>query len=65
MNPLRLLQGWLSGSDGAQEPERVQYAALPYTIVMTLVGLLCVEFTLMPVTQWMLDHQWIVTPLLP
>ena len=44
---------------------RMVWMALPYTIVMTLVGLLCVEFTLMPVTQWMLDHQWIVTPLLP
>lgn len=44
---------------------RMVWMALPYTVVMTLVGLLCVEYTLMPVTQWMLDHQWIVTPVLP
>ena len=30
------------------------WMALPYTIVLTLVGLLCVEFTLMPVTDWLL-----------
>ena len=39
--------------------------ALPYTIVLTLVGLLCVEFTLMPVTDWLLAHGWLVTPTLP
>ncbi len=35
------------------------------TIVLTLVGLLCVEFTLMPVTDWLLAHGWLVTPSLP
>ncbi|KAB7989887.1 hypothetical protein, partial [Klebsiella pneumoniae] len=34
-------------------------------IVLTLVGLLCVEFTLMPVTDWLLAHGWLVTPSLP
>ena len=28
------------------------WMALPYTLVLTLVGLLCVEFTLAPVTEW-------------
>lgn len=41
---------------------RMVWMALPYTIVLTLVGLACVEFTLMPATQWMLDHGWLVTP---
>ncbi|MFZ2612290.1 MAG: sodium/proton antiporter, partial [Raoultella planticola] len=44
---------------------RMVWMALPYTIVMTLVGLLCVEFALMPVTQWMLDNHWLITPSLP
>jgi len=39
--------------------------ALPYTIVLTLVGLLCVETLLMPATQWMLSHGWLTTPILP
>ncbi|MVT04290.1 Na(+)/H(+) antiporter NhaB [Enterobacter sp. 10-1] len=44
---------------------RMVWMALPYTIVMTLVGLLGVEFTLMPATQWMLEQGWLVTPQLP
>ncbi|GHK50610.1 hypothetical protein KPZU09_03460 [Klebsiella pneumoniae] len=44
---------------------RMVWMALPYTIVLTLVGLLCVEFTLMPVTDWLLAHGWLVTPSLP
>lgn len=44
---------------------RMVWMALPYTIVLTLVGLLCVEFTLMPVTDWLLAHGWLVTPTLP
>ncbi|MBN0788651.1 type II secretion system F family protein, partial [Pseudomonas aeruginosa] len=39
--------------------------AMIYPIVLTLVGLLCVEFTLMPVTDWLLAHGWLVTPTLP
>lgn len=41
---------------------RMVWMALPYTLVLTLVGLACVEFTLMPATQWMLEHGWLVTP---
>ncbi|EPY6730695.1 sodium/proton antiporter NhaB [Klebsiella quasipneumoniae] len=44
---------------------RMVWMALPYTLVLTLVGLLCVEFTLMPVTEWLLAHGWLVTPTLP
>ena len=32
---------------------RMVWMALPYTMVLTLVGLLCVEFTLIPYTEWM------------
>ena len=35
--------------------------ALPYTLVLTLVGLLCVEFTLAPVTEWFMQMGWIAT----
>lgn len=41
---------------------RMVVMALPYTLVLTLVGLLCVEYTLAPATQWMLDSGWLVTP---
>lgn len=41
---------------------RMVWMALPYTLVLTLVGLACVEFTLMPATQWMLEQGWLVTP---
>ncbi|MEL4013325.1 Na(+)/H(+) antiporter NhaB [Dryocola clanedunensis] len=43
---------------------RMVLMALPYTIVLTLVGLLCVEFTLQPATEWMLHAGWI-TPSTP
>ncbi|MDI3362139.1 sodium/proton antiporter NhaB [Lelliottia sp. V89_10] len=33
---------------------RMVWMALPYTLVLTLVGLLCVKFTLIPYTQWLL-----------
>jgi hypothetical protein len=33
-------------------------------LVLTLVGLLCVEFTLMPVTEWLLAHGWLDHPAL-
>lgn len=33
--------------------------ALPYTLIMTLVGWLCVSYTLVPATQFLLDMQWI------
>ncbi|HEY1844419.1 MAG TPA: Na(+)/H(+) antiporter NhaB [Buttiauxella sp.] len=41
---------------------RMVLMALPYTIVLTLVGLLCVEFTLVPATDWMMHSGWITTP---
>ena len=34
---------------------RMVWMALPYTVVLTGVGLLCVKITLIPVTQWMLQ----------
>nr|VUD23973.1 regulator of intracellular pH; Na+/H+ antiporter [Salmonella sp. NCTC 7297] len=40
---------------------RMVWMALPYTIVLTLVGLLCVEFTLAPVTEWMTQAGWLAT----
>jgi len=42
---------------------RMVLMALPYTLVLTLVGLLCVEFTLIPATDWMLQAGWISSPL--
>ncbi|EKT56268.1 sodium/proton antiporter NhaB [Providencia sneebia] len=41
---------------------RMVWMALPYTIVMTLVGLIGVEFWLVPVTHWMEGLGWIVLP---
>ncbi|MFJ5452273.1 sodium/proton antiporter NhaB [Pectobacterium jejuense] len=41
---------------------RMVIMALPYTIVMTLVGLLCVEFTLVPFTDFLMNKQWISLP---
>jgi NhaB family Na+:H+ antiporter len=38
------------------------WMALPYTLVLTLVGLLCVAYPLTPLTEWLLAHQWIATP---
>ena len=33
---------------------RMVWMALPYTVVLTLTGWLCVEYTLLPVTDWLL-----------
>ena len=41
---------------------RMVWMALPYTIVMTLVGLLGVEFWLVPVTHWMENIGWVTLP---
>ncbi|AJI84629.1 sodium/proton antiporter NhaB [Yersinia enterocolitica] len=41
---------------------RMVYMALPYTIVMTGVGLLGVEYLLVPVTEWMMQSGWISLP---
>ncbi|WP_226570594.1 sodium/proton antiporter NhaB [Mangrovibacter yixingensis] len=43
---------------------RMVIMALPYTIVLTLVGLFCVEFTLIPMTEWMQVHHWFTSPTL-
>lgn len=40
---------------------RMVWMALPYTLVLTLVGLFCVEFTLAPVTEWFMQLGWIAT----
>jgi len=34
---------------------RMVWMALPYTVVLTCIGLLCVKITLIPFTQWMLQ----------
>jgi len=41
------------------------WMALPYTIVLTIVGLLCVEFTLIPYTEWMTAKGWLVSTAIP
>ena len=44
---------------------RMVWMALPYTIVLTLVGLLCVEFVLQPASDWLLALGWIPSPHMP
>ncbi|MEO3988357.1 Na(+)/H(+) antiporter NhaB [Pseudocitrobacter cyperus] len=44
---------------------RMVWMALPYTLVLTAVGLLCVEFTLHPVSDWLLALGWIPSPHTP
>ncbi|AGB77842.1 sodium/proton antiporter, NhaB family [Enterobacteriaceae bacterium strain FGI 57] len=44
---------------------RMVWMALPYTIVLTLVGLLCVEFVLQPASDWLSALGWIPSPHLP
>lgn len=39
---------------------RMVYMALPYTLVLSLVGFASLEFLLAPITQLMLDWGWIV-----
>lgn len=38
---------------------KMVWMALPFTIVMTTVGFLCVQFTLLPATEWMYANEWI------
>jgi len=38
---------------------RMVWMALPFTVVLSVVGLLCIEFTLQPMTGWLLQHGWI------
>ncbi|MCW2478987.1 sodium/proton antiporter NhaB [Candidatus Symbiopectobacterium sp. NZEC135] len=41
---------------------RMVIMALPYTIVMTLVGWVCVAFALVPATELLTEWQWIALP---
>lgn len=41
---------------------RMVWMALPYTVVLTLVGLLCVQFTLAPVTELLTQWHWLMLP---
>lgn len=41
---------------------RMVWMALPYTVVMTLVGLLCVQYLLPDMTQWFTDMGWLSMP---
>lgn len=41
---------------------RMVWMALPYTLVLTLVGLLCVEFTLQPAIDWMMNQGLVALP---
>ncbi len=41
---------------------RMVWMALPYTVVMTIVGLLGVEFWLLPATDWLVSLGWIALP---
>lgn len=41
---------------------RMVYMALPYTLAMTIVGLLGVEFLLVPMTEWLTQAGWISLP---
>ncbi|GDX04190.1 Na(+)/H(+) antiporter NhaB [Buttiauxella sp. A111] len=43
---------------------RMVLMALPYTLVLTVVGLLCVQFTLVPATDWMMQAGWISSPIM-
>lgn len=38
---------------------RMIWMALPYTLVLTIAGLLCIEFTLQPMTDWMYQQGWL------
>lgn len=38
---------------------RMVWMALPFTVVLSVVGLLCIEFTLQPMTGWLVQHGWI------
>jgi len=41
---------------------RMVWMALPYTLVLTLVGLLCVKITLIPYTQWLIHAGILAAP---
>ncbi|WP_049203617.1 SLC13 family permease, partial [Serratia marcescens] len=41
---------------------RMVWMALPYTVVLTVVGLLCVQFTLEPATELLTQWHWLTLP---
>ncbi|WON78437.1 sodium/proton antiporter NhaB [Serratia sp. UGAL515B_01] len=41
---------------------RMVWMALPYTLVLTVVGLLCVQHVLAPATDWLTQWQWLTLP---
>ncbi len=41
---------------------RMVWMALPYTVVLTVVGLLCVQFTLEPATELLTQWHWLALP---
>lgn len=41
---------------------RMVWMALPYTVVLTLVGLLCVQFALAPMTELLTQWHWLTLP---
>ena len=41
---------------------RMVWMALPYTLVLTVVGLLCVEFALQPAIAWMVNNGIVALP---
>ncbi len=41
---------------------RMVWMALPYTVVLTIVGLLCVQFTLEPATELLTQWHWLTLP---
>lgn len=42
---------------------RMVWMALPYTVVLTTAGLLCVQFTLVPMTDLLARWYWLAQPL--
>ncbi len=40
---------------------RMMYMALPYTIVLTIVGLVCTWFLLPGASEWMIEQGWLVS----
>lgn len=41
---------------------RMVWMALPYTIVLSLVGLFCIEYTLVPLTDYFVQLGWVSQP---
>ncbi|MCS3408453.1 sodium/proton antiporter NhaB [Serratia sp. AKBS12] len=41
---------------------RMVWMALPYTLVLTVIGLLCVEYTLAPMTDLLTQWHWLTPP---